>query len=357
MSGALGGLTSLISRGGQAFAGAQTIAAGLGGLLGFGSTGPVALGPFVFADFEVPAEIDHGGAQAHTVHKLPGGGRVIDVMGRDDKPVEWSGVFLGPNASTRATQLDALRIAGKPLPLTFGSYNLRVVIVSLGLKTKQINAHVLYQIACEVLSINPTASAPVSLLGSLSASIGQAVGVTQAGIAQLQQTAVGATQVAGALGLRAPFLNALNNDLALASETVGAVGSIAAAVPPAVSGAIAVTQGIAGQGQAASAGALAWFNGSAPTNATAAVAAVTLAGGAVSTQADTAAVAAATGQALATAGVPPPGSASPVVVPGGSGALAALNYLQAHGGVPAGAFTVVTANGISTLTMQGAGTP
>jgi hypothetical protein len=43
--------------------------------LAFGATGGVVLGDFVFAGFEVPAQITFGGKQAMTVHKLPDGPR------------------------------------------------------------------------------------------------------------------------------------------------------------------------------------------------------------------------------------------------------------------------------------------
>lgn len=359
MSGALGGVASLISRGGQAISGAQSIASGIGGLLGFGSTGPVSLGPFVFADFEIPASIAWGGQQQHTVHKLPGGGRVIDAMGRDDRPVAWSGLFLGSGAEDRAIQLDGMKNAGRPLTLTWGAHNLQVLIASFEAETKQIGAHVPYQISCTVASINATAmlaGGPQSLLGAISSDIGQAATVVQNGISQVTKVVGGVTQIAGAIGLRVPFLNSMSKDLALASGAVGTVGSLAASVPAAVSGAMSTVQNIASVGESASTSALNWFNGSAPANATAAVNAVTLAGDATSTQAETVAVGATTGQALALASVPQPSAAPPVTVPSGLDSIGALNYLAHNGGVPTGAFTAVSADGTSKYTF-GAETP
>jgi hypothetical protein len=91
------------------------------------------LGSFEFTDFEVPGEISFGGAQKLAVHKLIGGTRVIDVMGRDDADVTWSGVFSGSNAGDRARVLDAMRVEGDPLNLTWDEFCYTVLIESLSM--------------------------------------------------------------------------------------------------------------------------------------------------------------------------------------------------------------------------------
>ena len=63
-------------------------------------TTTVTLGGFAFQDFEVPERIPAGGEQMLAIHKLVGGRRVIDAMGRDDAALEWSGYFLGDYGST-----------------------------------------------------------------------------------------------------------------------------------------------------------------------------------------------------------------------------------------------------------------
>ncbi len=37
------------------------------------------LGPIVFADFEIPESINFGGTQRLAIHRLAGGGRVIEL--------------------------------------------------------------------------------------------------------------------------------------------------------------------------------------------------------------------------------------------------------------------------------------
>ena len=77
----------------------------------------LSLGDVLFADLEVPDHITFGGEQALTVHKLVGGTRIIDAMGRDDMPLEWSGWFMGAEALSRARYLETQRIAGTAVPL------------------------------------------------------------------------------------------------------------------------------------------------------------------------------------------------------------------------------------------------
>lgn len=86
------------------------------------------LGPFEFGDFSVPNELPFGGAQKMTVHKMPGGGRVIDCMGPDDDDIRWSGRFFNTDALPMAQTLNAMRIAGTPLPYSNGVESRTVVI-------------------------------------------------------------------------------------------------------------------------------------------------------------------------------------------------------------------------------------
>jgi hypothetical protein len=79
----------------------------------------ILLGDFVFDGWEVPEKITWGGAQRVNVHKMIGGERVIDSMGPDNADISWSGIFLSPDASLRADQLDQMRKNGELLDLVF----------------------------------------------------------------------------------------------------------------------------------------------------------------------------------------------------------------------------------------------
>jgi hypothetical protein len=81
----------------------------------------LVLGGFIFRDYAIPERVPLGGEQQFVVHKLIGGGRVIDAMGRDDDDIRWHGRFQGPNAVQNAMQLDNLRISGRQVPLIIDS--------------------------------------------------------------------------------------------------------------------------------------------------------------------------------------------------------------------------------------------
>lgn len=88
------------------------------------------LGDFVFSRFEIPESIPFGGSQSLVTHKFPGGARAVQAMGRDDSAIGWGGLLFGDAALSRAHYLDGLRIAGKPLTLSYHDFNYTVVIES-----------------------------------------------------------------------------------------------------------------------------------------------------------------------------------------------------------------------------------
>lgn len=86
------------------------------------------LGPIAFQDFEIPASINIGGVQRLAIHRLPGGTRVIDAMGRDDSDMSFSGTFSGPDATLRARAIDEMRVSGLSVPLTWDVFFYSVII-------------------------------------------------------------------------------------------------------------------------------------------------------------------------------------------------------------------------------------
>ena len=111
----------------------------------------LTLGGLDLDGFEVPASVRFGGAQRAAVHKLLGGGRVIDVMGRADKALSWSGILSGADAGDRARTFDAMRVAGGVLALAWDAFCYDVVITLLDLD--YCNPWwITYKIECTVLS-------------------------------------------------------------------------------------------------------------------------------------------------------------------------------------------------------------
>jgi hypothetical protein len=124
----------------------------------------LTLGPVLFADFEVPESLKGvGGEQMLKVHKLPGGTRVVDAMGRDDADPTWSGRFRGSAAETRARLLDYLRVQGQPIELAWSSFRYSVVIKKFDADYQQ-PYEIPYTITCLVVT-DETSPLLTALLG------------------------------------------------------------------------------------------------------------------------------------------------------------------------------------------------
>ena len=132
------------------FLGAIATGAGLAStILGAGGD-TVHLGTFEFQKMELPSEMPFGGEQRLTVHKLTGGKRVIDAMGDDPTDINWSGMFFSVDALARAQQVDAIRIAGKPVMLRWRNFMYAVLVKSFVVQDKQ-PGYCTYSISCTVL--------------------------------------------------------------------------------------------------------------------------------------------------------------------------------------------------------------
>ena len=112
---------------------------------------PIVLGNIVLVGHEVPSRITVGGAHAVTIHRLPGGGRVIDAMGADDGAISWSGYFTGPFAAIRARMVDRLRKTGEIVGVSFGDYVFNVVVVHFEYDLQDRGALLSYRLRMEIL--------------------------------------------------------------------------------------------------------------------------------------------------------------------------------------------------------------
>lgn len=140
------------------------------------------LGPVEFSGFEIPPAISFGGAQRLAVHKLPGGARIIDSLGRDDAPILWEGIFTGANAVDRARVLDVLRAEGGVLPLIWDSYFYSVVI-SVFEADYRNGFWIPYRIACTVLrdEVEAMFEQAASMLAQVTSDFSTASGYAGAG--------------------------------------------------------------------------------------------------------------------------------------------------------------------------------
>lgn len=115
------------------------------------------LGDFEFQAYEIPEALPFGGSQKLVTHTLPGGARVIQAMGYDHAPIGWSGLFFGSDAVSRARQVDAMRIAGIPVKLTWGDFSYMVYVETFTAAWERFYK-LPYQISCHIISEAPAAS-------------------------------------------------------------------------------------------------------------------------------------------------------------------------------------------------------
>jgi hypothetical protein len=151
------------------------------------------LGPISFQDFEVPASINIGGAQRLVIHRLPGGARVIDALGRDDADILFSGIFSGPNATLRARLIDEMRVSGLAMPLTWDVFFYSVIIKKFEADYRcgwWVPYHVTCTVVCDeassvvasVMSIADDALSDVTTASTFAAAAGIDLSETQSAV-------------------------------------------------------------------------------------------------------------------------------------------------------------------------------
>ena len=130
----------------------------------------LSLGGLVFDDWSTPDKMMFGGKHSAVVHKLPGGARVVDLLGPDEADIVFRGTFFGDAAYESALALDALRAAGQVVPLTFGG-QYRLVIIQEALPVIERYPHlVTFTVSCLVVQ-NPMLGA----LGAIVSAVGDLV--------------------------------------------------------------------------------------------------------------------------------------------------------------------------------------
>ena len=144
--------------------------------------GALLLGPILFKGFALPERVRWGGTHKLAVHRLPGGARVIDAMGRDDADIVWSGVFSGSDAALRARAMDLMRAGGGSWPLTWDWFFYTVVIARFDADYSRPN-WIPYRITCTVVrdetavAVETTVSLAASVMSDLAAAQGLNCGV------------------------------------------------------------------------------------------------------------------------------------------------------------------------------------
>lgn len=183
----------------------------------------LTLGDFEFSRYEIPEHINFGGDHRLAVHELVGGVRIVDAMGRSDAPIEWSGLFFGSSADMRARYLDGLRVAGKPLDLTWGGFKYSVVIQRFEAQYERFY-QVPYRITCMVVE---DSTQPVSEIAS--AGVDELIAQDQA-TADALVTTIGDSSLSSLMGTLDTAIGQVSSFATAAQSTINSVTQPLAAV-------------------------------------------------------------------------------------------------------------------------------
>ena len=206
-----------------------TAASAVEAVTGLLSTG-VSLGSITFQTMEVPEKITSGGTQQMAVHKLLGGQRVIDVLGPDERSLEWTGIFRGPTAASRAQQLDALRTAGSAVQLRWLGQVRKVVVQSVELDWTRGGYRIPYRISCTVIP-QPSAPPQPGLIDQLASDVSSALGINgilpdiSSALSTVQQALPVATVLTGGSPALLSLTSAVGTATGIASTGVGLASS------------------------------------------------------------------------------------------------------------------------------------
>lgn len=223
-----------------------------------GSTagGILAIDGFVFTGFELPSVFRVGGKINTEEHKFLGGTTALFVTGSEPKPFSWSGLFIGPEAVARARSLMQMR--ANPIIRTMSCLGIvsKCIITDVDCDIEwqyRIKYRIEVKSWCSTPFIARSDPAPTqslaadaSAVAGLAAAVGSnplsaALSTVQSAVSAVTGTVAPVLAAAGAVGLP---VTALQTALGQANSV--ASGALAAANGQILTGASALTAGIAG---------------------------------------------------------------------------------------------------------------
>jgi len=157
------------------------------------------------------------------IHKLPGGARVIQPMGQDDDPIQWSGLFLGTSALDRARAIDLMRVQGKPQKLSFFEFRYMVVVKAFRYVI-ETRFRIRYTLELEVLEDSTKGRGATAA----SSDIGAAVRADSAAAVSIGNS-IGDSQLTSMLGTMDSAIRSVSNFAQATTATInGVIGPVAA---------------------------------------------------------------------------------------------------------------------------------
>ncbi|MDE7540748.1 hypothetical protein [Gluconobacter sphaericus] len=191
-----------------------------------GSSSPVILGNLVLTGIEVPDTLQIGGRQMLVVHRLPGGGRVVDALGNDPGRLELKGRFLGPDAQMRAQAVERIRMAGQQVAFSAAGLSVQVWIAQFDYVYQAKGAVCSYTLVLERPQDTTTVQTSRTLSGMLGDDVGSALDSFSSVVSDVSEgvfTAVG--QVSSVVGQVMPLATLVGAG-GFASKVTDALGTV-----------------------------------------------------------------------------------------------------------------------------------
>lgn len=197
-------------------------------------TFPCLLGPLELSGLEVPSVFERIGTQRTIVHRLIGGGRIVQSFGPDPGRRVLRGIFSGPDAIERAQLLEVIRDLGEPLELTIGAWTELVVLTKAVLSYQSRGVLIPYLVEAETI-FSPVLAVEAGLselVGGVIASLGLS-GSTLSGIAPAAGGAVASAISVAGTGITAILATDLTTDAGRAggqAALAGVMGGVSLAI-------------------------------------------------------------------------------------------------------------------------------
>lgn len=196
-------------------------------------TAPISLGSIDFDSYDVPEKVRFGAKQSLNVHKLIGGGRIVDANGTDPDPISWSGLFFGQDAESRAQALQKMCDTAEVQTLAWGAYNFDVVVESVGFDYRS-KFEIDYDITCIILNVGSATPSEPSLMQTTTGDLGAASALATGGVA---------SGIASASSIMSA-LNAITAATAQAMSVVNTLRSVQGTIDLAFADADAIITGL-----------------------------------------------------------------------------------------------------------------
>ena len=111
----------------------------------------ISLGGFTFTSWAVPERVNGGGRQRLAIHRLIGGGRVIDAMGWDADQIKFAGRMRGDAAQVNVRLLETLARVGTPVVFSYWASRYQVFVSKFAWRFERYY-EIVYDLTLEVLA-------------------------------------------------------------------------------------------------------------------------------------------------------------------------------------------------------------